>query len=47
MHDSLLGPNGKHYNTKVKSRPFEIEDLVLKKMMTTTKNPTQGKLGSN
>ena len=37
----------KHYNAKVKPRHFSIEDLVLRKVTTATKDPTQGKLGPN
>ena len=37
----------KHYNTNVKPRHFNIEDLVLRKVTTVTKDPTQGKLGPN
>ena len=37
----------KHYNAKVKPRHFSIEDLVLRKVTTTTKDPTQRKLGPN
>ena len=36
-----------HYNTKVKPQCFEVGDLVLRKVTTTTKDPTQGKLGPN
>ena len=37
----------KHYNTKVRHRDFQIGDLVLRKVMGATKDPSQGKLGSN
>ena len=37
----------KHYNTIVKPRHFQIEDLVLRKVMAATKDPAQGKLGPN
>ena len=37
----------KHYNTRVGPQRLEIEDLVLRKVMTATKDPTQGKLGPN
>ena len=37
----------KHYNTKVRPRHFEVRDLILRKVTTTTKDPTQGKLGPN
>ena len=36
-----------HYNTKVRPQRLEIGDLVLRKVMTATKDPTQGKLGPN
>jgi len=36
-----------HYNTKVKPRYFNIRDLVLRKVTTTTKDLAQGKLGPN
>ena len=34
----------KHYNTRVRHRDFQIGDLVLRKIMGATKDPTQGKL---
>ena len=34
-----------YYNKSVKLRRLDIGDLVLRKTTTTTKNPTQGKLG--
>ena len=37
----------KHYNTKVKSRHFSIEDLILRKVTTAAKDPAQRKLGPN
>ena len=37
----------KCYNAKVKPWHFRIEDLVLRKVITATKDPTQGKLGPN
>ena len=37
----------KHYNNKVKPRCFEVGDLVLRKVTTATKDPTQGKLDPN
>ena len=37
----------KHYTSKVRHRDFQIGDLVLRKIMGATKNPTQGKLGPN
>ena len=30
----------KHYNTKVKPRHFDVRDLVLRNVTTTTKDPT-------
>ena len=36
-----------HYNTKVKHRVFQIGDLVLRKVMGATKDPSQRKLGPN
>ena len=35
------------YDTNVKLRPLAVGDLVLKKVLGTTKNPAWGKLGSN
>ena len=35
------------YNAKVKPRPLEPGDLVLRKVLGTVKNPTWGKLGPN
>ena len=37
----------KHYNAKVKPQHFSIGDLILKKVITATKDPMQGKLGPN
>jgi len=37
----------RHYNTKVKSRHFQIGDLVLRKVTIATRDPSQGKLGLN
>ena len=37
----------KHYNAKVRHRNFQIGDLVLRKVMGTAKDPSQGKLGLN
>ena len=31
----------------VKHRDFQVGDLILRKVMGATKNPTQGKLGPN
>ena len=35
------------YDTNVKLRPLAPGDLVLRKVLGTTKNPAQGKLGPN
>ena len=35
------------YDAKVKLRPLKPEDLVLRKVLGTAKNPAWGKLGSN
>ena len=35
------------YDTNVKLRPLAIGDLVLRKVLGTTKNPAWGKLGPN
>ena len=35
------------YNTNVKLRPLAVGDLVLRKVLGTTKNPAWGKLGPN
>ena len=35
------------YDAKVKLRPLEPSDLVLRKVLGTAKNPTWGKLGPN
>ena len=37
----------KHYNSKVKHRDFQVGDLVLRKVMDTTRDTSQGKLGPN
>ena len=37
----------KHYNSRVRHRDFQVGDLILRKVMGTTKDPTQGKLGPN
>ena len=37
----------KHYNSRVQHRDFKVGDLVLRKVMGTTRDPTQGKLGPN
>ena len=35
------------YDARVKLRPLELGDLVLRKVLGTTKNPAWGKLGPN
>ena len=35
------------YDARVKLRPLELGDLVLRKVLGTAKNPTWGKLGPN
>lgn len=37
----------KHYNSRVRHRDFQVEDLVLRKVMGATKDPIQGKLSPN
>ncbi|XP_075640358.1 uncharacterized protein LOC142612119 [Castanea sativa] len=37
----------KYYKSRVKHQDFKVEDLVLRKVMGTTRDPTQGKLGPN
>ena len=37
----------KYYNTNIRHRHFKVEDLVLKKVTTATRDPTKGKLGLN
>ena len=37
----------KHYNSRVRRRDFKVGDLVLRKVMGATKDPTQGKLSPN
>lgn len=37
----------KHYNSRVRHREFQVGDLVLRKVMGATRDPTQGKLGPN
>ena len=37
----------KHYNSNVMHRDFQVRDLVLRKVMGTAKDPSQGKLGPN
>ena len=37
----------KHYNSRVRRRDFKVGDLILRKVMGATRDPTQGKLGPN
>ena len=37
----------KHYNSQVQYRDFQVEDLVLRKVMDAARDPTQGKLSPN
>jgi len=37
----------KHYNSRVRHRDFKVRDLILRKVMGATRDPTQGKLGPN
>jgi len=37
----------KHYNSKVRPKDFQDGDLVLRKVIGTTKDASQGKLGFN
>ena len=37
----------KYYNHKVKTRRFDPGDLVLKKVISSTRNPSLGSLGDN
>ena len=37
----------KHYNSRVRHRDFQVGDLVLRKVIGATKDPSQGKLGPN
>ena len=37
----------KHYNSNVRHKDFQVGDLVLRKVMDATKDPSQGKLGPN
>ena len=37
----------KHYNSNVIYRDFQVGDLVLRKVMGATRDPSQGKLGPN
>ena len=35
----------KHYNSIVRHRDFQVGDLILRKVMGATRDPSQGKLG--
>ena len=37
----------KHYNSNVRCKDFQVGDLVLRKVMGATRDPSQGKLGLN
>ncbi|XP_075665215.1 uncharacterized protein LOC142634849 [Castanea sativa] len=37
----------KHYNPKVRSRDFQVRDLILRKVTGATRDPALGKLGPN
>ena len=37
----------KHYNSNVRHRDFQVGDLMLRKTMGATRDPSQGKLGPN
>ena len=37
----------KHYNSNVKHKDFQVRDLVLRKVMGATKDPSQEKLRPN
>ena len=37
----------KHYNCKVRHRDFQVSDLVLRKVIGDTRDPSQGKLSPN
>ena len=43
-HQNLVA---KHYNSNVRHRDFQVGDLILRKVMGTTRDLTQGKLGPN
>ena len=36
-----------YYNSRVRHRDFQVGDLVLRRVMGTARDPTQGKLGPN
>ena len=37
----------KHYNSRVRHKDFQAGDLILRKVMGASKDPTQGKLSPN
>ena len=37
----------KHYNSNVRHKDFQVGNLVLRRVMGATKDPSQGKLGPN
>ena len=37
----------KHYNSKVRCIDFNVEDLILRKVTSATRDPSQGKLSPN
>ena len=37
----------KHYNSRVRHRNFKVGHLVLRKVMSATKDPSEEKLGPN
>ena len=37
----------RHYNSRIRHRDFKVRDLILRKVMGATRDPTQGKLGRN
>ena len=37
----------KHYNSGVRHRDFKVGDLILKKVISVARDPSQGKLGPN
>ena len=36
-----------YYNSQVRHRDFQVGDLILRRVMGATRDPTQGKLGPN
>ena len=37
----------KHYDSNVRHRDFQVGDLVLRRVMSAAKDPSQGKFGPN